>query len=95
MKPFPLTGSSAEDVLAARVVDLVAATLGKNLARQAPSELLLSGRHPLDSVALLELVLRLEEAFGISIPDEDLDPDHFETVQTLAAYIRHRLENPA
>jgi acyl carrier protein len=44
-----------------------------------------------DSVSLLELVVASEEEFGIVIPDEEFDIEHFKTVAALAAFIRARL----
>ncbi len=44
-----------------------------------------------DSVSLLELVVGTEEEFGISIPDEEFDLKHFQTVAALAAFVRARL----
>lgn len=41
-----------------------------------------------DSLAIVELVLALEEHFGIKIPDEEVD--HIKTVQDAVAYIRAR-----
>ncbi len=55
-----------------------------------PDAPLSSDRDGFDSLALLELVLRVEETFGIRIPDEDLDPDNFRSVASLADYVRRR-----
>lgn len=44
-----------------------------------------------DSVSLLELVVASEEEFGITIPDEEFDIEHFKTVAALAAFVRTRL----
>ena len=44
-----------------------------------------------DSVSLLELVVGLEEEFGIEVGDDDFSLDHFETVNALAAFVRDRL----
>jgi acyl carrier protein len=44
----------------------------------------------LDSVAILRLVAWLEEEFSIGIPDEDVVPDHVETVKRLADLVRSR-----
>jgi acyl carrier protein len=44
----------------------------------------------LDSVAILRLVSWLEEEFGVSIPDEEVVPDHIETVHRLAELVRRR-----
>jgi acyl carrier protein len=44
-----------------------------------------------DSVSLLELVVGVEEEFGVTIPDEDFDIKHFQSVASLAAFVRARL----
>ncbi len=44
-----------------------------------------------DSVSLLELVVGLEEEFGIVVSEEDFDVRHFETVAALARFVRERL----
>jgi acyl carrier protein len=48
-----------------------------------------------DSVALLEFILRLEDTFNLSLPDEDLDPNIFHSPETIVAYLRTRLEQGA
>jgi acyl carrier protein len=44
----------------------------------------------LDSFRLLDLVLALEEALGIKIPDADLNAQTFESVNRIAAYMQSR-----
>jgi acyl carrier protein len=41
----------------------------------------------LDSMAVLELVLALEERFGITIDGEDVTASAFETLESLAAFV--------
>jgi acyl carrier protein len=41
----------------------------------------------LDSMAVLELVLELEQRFGITIEGEDVTADAFETLASLAAFV--------
>ncbi len=43
-----------------------------------------------DSTGILELVLFVEETFGLQVPDDDVIPDHFDSVARLAAYIESR-----
>ena len=45
-----------------------------------------------DSVSLLELVVGIEEEFGIVIPDEEFSIKHFETVAALAAFVRGKMD---
>jgi len=44
----------------------------------------------LDSVAFLNLVMFLEERFGISVEDTELTRDNFETITIIAAYVRRK-----
>jgi acyl carrier protein len=44
----------------------------------------------LDSLSLLQLVVFLEERFGITVGDQDLLPENFASVNTICAYLRTR-----
>jgi len=46
----------------------------------------------LDSFALPDMVCALEQEFGISIPDSDLNPRKFETIALIDAYLAARLK---
>ena len=46
----------------------------------------------LDSVALLEFVLGVENEFGIILDDGSLTPDHFRSLGTLAMLIQKKIE---
>jgi len=41
-----------------------------------------------DSMGIMELVMFVEENFGVTVDDEDLTPDNFDSVDRVAAYIR-------
>ena len=41
----------------------------------------------LDSFTLPDLVSGLEEEFGVSIPDSDLVPERFDTIEKIQAYL--------
>jgi acyl carrier protein len=43
-----------------------------------------------DSMGIMELVMFVEEGFGISVEDEELVPDNFDSVNKLAAYIQRK-----
>ena len=77
------------------VINLAAVTFDKKRAKIRPNTHLLSSQAGFDSVGLLEFVLRLEDTFGLSIPDEDLDPDIFYSPETIVAYLYTRLEQGA
>jgi D-alanine--poly(phosphoribitol) ligase subunit 2 len=44
----------------------------------------------LDSFALTDMVGALEEKFGIKVPDSDLNPRKFDTVEKIAEYVESR-----
>jgi acyl carrier protein len=44
----------------------------------------------LDSLSLLKLVLFVQERFGIVVDDVDFVPEHFASVDAIAAYLRPR-----
>ena len=44
-----------------------------------------------DSVCLLELVVGIEEEFGVVIADDEFKVDNFQTVAALAAFVRAKL----
>lgn len=71
---------------------LIASTLGKEPGSVEPDDPLFSSQAGFDSFSLMELVLRLEDTFDLSIPDEDLDPDVFRSAKTIASYLRVRLD---
>ncbi|MHC3000554.1 acyl carrier protein [Microbacterium sp. HJ5] len=55
------------------------------------AETALFGSMPeLDSLALLELAVSLEEEFGFVIADEDFTEDVFETIGSLAEFVERR-----
>ena len=41
----------------------------------------------LDSTDVLRLVVFIEERFGVRIDDDELEPDNFETLRRLAAFV--------
>lgn len=45
-----------------------------------------------DSTGILELVMFVEETFGITVKDEEIVPENFDSVAQLAHYVRLRSE---
>ncbi len=43
-----------------------------------------------DSTGVLELVMFVEETFALSVEDEEIVPDNFDSINQLAAYIRRK-----
>ncbi len=61
----------------------------KQFADLGPRDLLLDG--VLDSISLTQTVAFCEEVFNISIPHEELLPDHFENISAIAQLVERRL----
>ncbi|MEW6417393.1 MAG: acyl carrier protein [Nitrospirota bacterium] len=45
----------------------------------------------IDSTGVLELVAFVEEKYGISVADEELIPDNFDSINNLSTYIVKKL----
>ena len=58
-----------------------------NPASELADDYPLIDQQVLDSMSLFALVTRLEADFGITIPDEELLPENFETVETIVALV--------
>ena len=52
-----------------------------------PATPLLGTLPELDSMAVLQLILALEERFGITVEDEDVTAEAFETLERLTALV--------
>ena len=44
----------------------------------------------IDSMNVLELVMLVEEKFGISVADQEIVPDNFDSISKLAAFVRRK-----
>jgi len=47
----------------------------------------------IDSTGVLELVSFVEDKYGISVDDEELVPDNFDSLNNLSAYIARKTNN--
>ena len=57
-----------------------------------PEEFIVLGQDgAVDSVAALQLVVALEEEFGIVVEDEDIAPENFRNLEVLSRYIGTKL----
>jgi acyl carrier protein len=68
-----------------RIVEIVK-RVSKNDVAPDPEESLFDSGY-LDSFALTDTVGEIEREFGITIPDSDLTPRRFDTVEKIDAYI--------
>jgi acyl carrier protein len=74
-----------------KVIELASISLGRGSDAPGVDEPLYETEAGFDSFSLLEFILRLEDEFGIAIPDEDLDPDIFRSISTIVAYVLRRI----
>ncbi len=44
-----------------------------------------------DSMNVLELIMFVEEVFHITVEDEEITPDNFDSISKLAAYVRRKM----
>ena len=58
----------------------------RDLGSLGPDDSLLA-KGLLDSMAILKTVTFCEEQFGITIPDQEVLPDHFESVRSIAKLV--------
>lgn len=45
-----------------------------------------------DSTGVLELVMFVEETFGIVVEDEEIVPENFDSVAQLAGYVQRKMQ---
>lgn len=48
-----------------------------------------------DSMNVMELVMFVEETFHVSVKDEEVVPDNFDSIQSLASYVMKKQEKVA
>ena len=80
--------TTQDDVAA--VIEVLVSTLGiEDQAAGLDASTPLFGELPeLDSLGVVELIAALEDRFDIQVDDEDITGDVFETVGSLAAFVR-------
>ena len=79
------------DEIASRIARILTeSVLREEVGPLTPKTSLVEGGLNLDSVALLELIVSVEEAFGVSIEDEELSADLVASIGSLAAFVQHK-----
>jgi len=73
------------------VVGVIVNTVGGDIKREMLTEDFKLIGNILDSMAVTNLILALEDHFGIIFNDEELAAEAFETVRTLAELVRGKL----
>ena len=72
-----------------KLIEILRQVTQKDVTPSEDESLFESGT--LDSFALPDLVSALEQAFGISIPDSDMNPRKFETLARIDEYLDSRV----
>lgn len=70
----------------ARILEFVNARLARNGPVQ-DTALDLMGARIIDSMAMLELVVWLEQSFGVRVTNDDLTAANFRSVDAMASYV--------
>jgi D-alanine--poly(phosphoribitol) ligase subunit 2 len=78
-----VTDATAEDVIA-QLTDLVRDQLGVDVP-SSDTDLVAVGL--LDSLALVTLIVGIEDTFGCRLPLDDFDIDRFRSVDAMAAFL--------
>lgn len=75
----------------AQIAGKLRSILSENLELEVPEtleeSLLLYEDLNVDSIMMLQLVVYLEETFGVTLPEEEISPDTFKTVGLVISYI--------
>lgn len=69
----------------AKLIEIIQGVSKKKITPQPDESLFDSGL--LDSFALPDMVGAIEEAFGVSIPDSDLNPRKFDSIERIESYL--------
>jgi acyl carrier protein len=73
---------------AQKIAEIVRKVANKPVAPEPEDQLFEMGY--LDSFVLTDLVMELEKQFGFRIPDSDLNPRRFESVERIEALLESR-----
>lgn len=73
------------------IVDVIVKTAGRDIKREALTRDFKLVGNILDSMAVTNLILGLEDRFGFMFDDDELSSEAFESVGTLAALVGGKL----
>ena len=83
------------NVIVNQLKDIIANKLDVNLAYDAIDEnvSLFEDGLGLDSIAIVDLIVSIENTFSLSIEDEDLNAGLFKNLKILSEFVRNKLKN--
>ena len=67
-----------------------ALALGERARAMTPATPLLGAIPELDSMAVVSLILKLEEHFGIEVADDEIEASTFATLGSLSAFVEQK-----
>ncbi|GAA4345825.1 acyl carrier protein [Kangiella taiwanensis] len=70
-----------------KMIDLLSDTLSLSADELSADTQLIGNLPEFDSMAIVSILMQIEEDFGIEIPDDELSGDVFETVQSLTEFV--------
>ena len=80
------------NVIFEQVIDVIMNTVGGDIKREVLTEDFKLVGNILDSMAVTNLILALEDYFGFIFNDDELSAEAFETVKTLTELVRNKLK---
>ena len=83
------------DTVVNQLKDIIANKLDVNLAYDEINEnvSLFEDGLGLDSIAIVDLIVSIENTFSLSIEDEELNADLFKNLKILSEFVRNKLKN--
>ncbi len=83
------------DTIVNQLKDIIANKLDVNLAYNEIDEnvSLFEDGLGLDSIAIVDLIVSIENDFSLSIEDEELNADLFKNLKILSEFVRNKLKN--
>jgi acyl carrier protein len=87
MNPMTTTTPDVASEVRAYIVDRF--LFGQNGDRLANGDSFLE-RHLVDSTGILEVVMFLEQRYGIKVADDELIPDNLDTIDRIAAFVARK-----
>ena len=72
-----------------QIFEYISTTLAPSAKLEFDPELNMLETGALDSVAMMELIVWLEDTFAIAIDTDDLTPDNFATISAMASYVEN------
>jgi len=80
------------NVIFEQVIDVIMNTVGGDIKREVLTEDFKLVGNILDSMAVTNLILALEDYFGFIFNDDELSAEAFETMKTLTELVRNKLK---